>query len=220
MLDALQPTPHVVAPPSESGLGPDVAAGVARSVVRVEGLACRRIQVGTGFVVDDGLVLTNAHVVAGEPSTLVRRDDGVELEAQVVLFDPGRDLAVLSVSGLDRPPIALRSGEVGVRGGAFGFPAGGELRIAPFEIARHLTATGRDIYNDDRVRREVYAIASMLEGGDSGAPIVAADGAAVGMAFAIAPDRDTVAYALTADEILAALQGDLSEPVDTDRCLS
>lgn len=220
VLDALQPTPHIVAPPGESGLGPDVAAGVARSVVRVEGLACRRIQVGTGFVVDDGLVLTNAHVVAGEPSTLVRRDDGVELEAQVVLFDPGRDLAVLAVSDLDRPPVALRSGEVGVRGGVFGFPAGGELRIAPFEIARHLTATGRDIYNDDRVRREVYAIASMLEGGDSGAPIVTADGAAVGMAFAIAPDRDAVAYALTAEEILAALEGDLSQRVDTDRCLS
>ena len=219
VLDALQATPEVVDPPSEVDLAPEVVAEVAASVVKVEGVACRRIQLGTGFVIDDDLVLTNAHVIAGEPHTTVLRDDGVELNAVAVLFDPERDLAVLHVEGLDRSAIPLHPGEAGDTGGVFGFPAGGDLRVAPFEIARHLTATGRDIYGRTRVSREVFAVATLLESGDSGAPIIDPSGAALGMAFAIAPDRQAVAYALTAAEIDAALQADMSQPVDTGECL-
>lgn len=220
VLDALQPAPSVAAPPAETGLAPQTIDAVVASVVRVEGIACRRVQVGTGFVIDHDTVLTNAHVIAGEPSTRVMRNDGVELEAEVVLFDPARDLAVLVVEGLERPPLELREGSVGDTGGAFGFPGAGELRVAPFEIARHLNATGRDIYNEQRVHREVYAVASHLASGDSGAPIINPDGVALGMAFAVAPDREAVGYALTAGEIARALEnGDLSTPVDTGRCL-
>jgi uncharacterized membrane protein required for colicin V production len=219
VLDALQPTPSLVEPPPASGLTDELAARVSQSIVRVEGVACRRIQVGSGFVVGGELVLTNAHVIAGEPATIVRRDDGTELDATVVLFDPGRDLAVLSVPGIDRPGLELRSGSVGDTGGVFGHPNGGDMRIAPFEVARHLTATGRDIYNDRRISRDVYFIASDLASGDSGAALVAPDGTVVGMAFAVAPDRDAVAYALTADEVTSALDAPLSEPVDTGDCL-
>jgi S1-C subfamily serine protease len=219
VLDALQPTPTLVAPPGDTGLSPETAATVARSVVQIEGVACRRIQMGSGFVIPTGHVITNAHVVAGEPTTTVRLDDGVELGATVVLFDPGRDLAVLAVDGLDRPGLDLRPGQVGERGGVFGFPAGGDLRIAPFELARHLTATGRDIYDEARISRDVYSIAAHLQGGDSGAPLVTPDGAVVGMTFAVAPDRDAVAYALTATEILSALDVDLNRPAETGTCL-
>lgn len=219
VLDALQPTPRLVAPPASTGMSDDVAAAVNASIVRVEGVACRRIQVGSGFVIDGDLVITNAHVVAGEANTVVLRDDGAELEATVVLFDPARDLAVLSVPGLERPGLPMRQGSVGEIGGVFGHPNGGGLRIAPFEVARHLTATGRDIYNDQRIRRDVYFIASDLDSGDSGAPLVAVDGTVVGVAFAVAPDRNAVAYALTADEVLSALEQPLNGPVDAGACL-
>jgi S1-C subfamily serine protease len=219
VLDALQPTPTLVEPPAESGLDPALVAEVTRSVVQIEGVACRRIQLGSGFVVPSGHVLTNAHVVAGEPTTMVRLDDGTELTAAVVLFDPARDLAVLAVDGLDRPGLELRPGQVGESGGVFGFPGGGDLRIAPFELARHLTATGRDIYDEHRISRDVYSVAAQLQSGDSGGALVATDGAVVGMTFAVAPDRAAVAYALTATEILSALDGDLSRPVEAGACL-
>jgi S1-C subfamily serine protease len=219
VLDALQPTPSHVQPPGDTGLSQGVVDHVTRSVVQVEGVACRRIQLGSGFVIDGGYVVTNAHVVAGEPSTTVRRDDGHELTATVVVFDPGRDLAVLAVDGIDRPGLTLRAGEIGETGGVFGFPAGGELRIAPFELSRHLTATGRDIYNEARISRDVYSVAAHLQGGDSGAALVGHDAAVVGMTFAVAPDRDGVAYALTAAEVLSALEIDRSRPVETGACL-
>lgn len=219
VLDALQPTPTHVEPPADPGLDPAVVDTVLRSVVQIEGVACRRIQLGSGFVIRSGHVVTNAHVVAGEPTTTVRLDDGSELTARVVLFDPARDLAVLEVDGLDRPGLELRHGQVGETGGAFGFPGGGDLRIAPFELARHLTATGRDIYDERRISRDVYSVAASLQSGDSGAALVATDGSVVGMVFAVAPDREAVAYALTATEIQHALNGDLSRPVEAGECL-
>ncbi|MCX7621200.1 MAG: CvpA family protein, partial [Acidimicrobiales bacterium] len=62
VFDALRPTPDLGPPPADSGLSPELQARVARSIVKVEGIACNRVQEGTGFVVADGLVVTNAHV--------------------------------------------------------------------------------------------------------------------------------------------------------------
>ncbi|MGY6499589.1 MAG: MarP family serine protease [Acidimicrobiales bacterium] len=219
VLDALDPSPRIVDPPAETGLPDEVTASVLPSVVRVDGVACRRVQSGSGFVVADDLVVTNAHVVAGEPTTGVTRDDGTTLPATVVAFDPERDLAVLRVPGLDRSPLGLRPGEVGELGAVFGYPGGGELRVAPFEVARHLTATGRDIYYERRTSRDVFVVAAHLAGGDSGAALVGADGSVIAVAFAVAPDRDAVAYALTTAEISAVLDQPLDQGVDTGGCL-
>jgi uncharacterized membrane protein required for colicin V production len=219
VLDALQPTPVLVDPPEDHGIDPAVLDEVRRSVVRVESVACRRLQLGSGFVVESGHVLTNAHVVAGASSTTVLRDDGTELLATIVLFDPARDLAVLEVDGLDRPGLELRAARVGATGGAFGFPGGGDLRIAPFELARHLTATGRDIYDEMRTSRDVFSVAAVMQSGDSGAALVAPDGTVLGMVFAVAPDHEAVAYALTATELDSALNGDLSRVVEPGECL-
>jgi S1-C subfamily serine protease len=217
--NALHPTPDLVAPPAATGIAPEVAAEIARSIVRVEGTACRRIQLGSGFVAADGLVVTNAHVVAGEDTTSVVRDDGTSLGAEVVLFDPAADLAVLRVEGLDRPALPLVEGELGDTGGVFGHPDGGDLRIAPFELARRVTATGNDIYDREQVSRDVYFISADLGPGDSGAALVDPAGQVVAMAFAIAPDRPGVAYALTVQEVRAALDAVQPEPVAAGECL-
>lgn len=217
--EALHPTPDLVDPPADAGVDAATAARARTSVVRVEGTACRRIQLGTGFVVDDDLVVTNAHVVAGQSETAVVRDDGRSLLAEVVWFDPDADLAVLRVDDLDRVPLVLADGAVGDVGGVFGHPAGGDLRIAPFQIARRVTATGNDIYDSVRVSRDVYFLATDLSPGDSGAPLVSPDGEVVGIAFAVAPDRAGVAYALTVDEIRDALSAIGDGVVPTGECL-
>jgi S1-C subfamily serine protease len=208
VFDALRATPDLGPPPPGSGLSAATSDEVARSVVKVEGTACDRIQDGSGWVVAPGRVVTNAHVVAGETETEVVRDDGRRLDATLVAFDPDRDLAVLDVDDLDRPalPVTNEVAPAGTIGGVFGHPGGEPLRIAPFEVARPLQATGRDIYDDVTTRRDVLELAAALRPGDSGSALVDPGGRVVGVAFAIARDRSEVAYALATTELAAVLE--------------
>lgn len=221
VFDALRPTPQLGPPPVGSGLSIATAASVARSIVKIEGPACSKIQDGSGFVVSDGLIATNAHVVAGERTTSVIRDDNRRFDARVVAFDPERDLAILSVNGFDRPALglALTDPSDGTVGGVFGHPGGEPLRIAPFQIARTIDATGRDIYGGSRTRRRVLEIAASLRPGDSGSALVDPEGRVQGVAFAIARDRADVAYALAPSELRAVLAGVAGAAVATGPCL-
>jgi uncharacterized membrane protein required for colicin V production len=222
VFDALRPTPDLGPPPEASGLDVATAAATARSVVKIEGLACTQLQDGSGFVVDDELVVTNAHVVAGERRTIVVRDDGRRMDGTVVAFDPDRDLALVQVPGLDRPALPLADGPVdaGTVGGVFGHPGGEPLRIAPFRVERALTATGRDIYDGATTRREVLEVAASLRPGDSGSALVDPGGRVVGVAFAVARDRDGVAYALAVEELRAVLADRSPTAVPTGSCLA
>jgi S1-C subfamily serine protease len=220
VFNALRPTPDLGPPPADSGLDKPTAARVARSVVKVEGLACNRVQDGTGFVVDNELVATNAHVVAGEPETDVLRDDGSRVSASVVAFDPERDLALLRVPGLGRPPLPVGESSLQASGGVFGHPGGGPLRVATFAVANRLHATGRDIYGSRLTTREILELRSQLRPGDSGSALVDPQGTVVGVAFAIAPDKPEVAYALSTVELRGVLAAPHAQPVGTGRCTS
>ena len=219
VFDALRPAPSVGSVPGETGISPQVTDRVIESIVQVSGSACGRLQEGSGVVLAPGLVATNAHVVAGQEASTVIRSDGRELDAQVVVFDPARDLALLRVADLDRPALPLGTTESGGRGGVFGFPEGGPLEISPFEVDREVTATGTDIYDDARTRRQVYFLAADLDSGDSGAALVDPGGRVVGLAFAVAPDDDGVAFALTDEEISAVLAEPRGSPVGTGECV-
>ena len=137
--------------------------------MRIEGEACSRIQEGSGFFVADDLVVTNAHVVAGEDDSDVVLSDGSRMDGTVVAFDPVRDLAVLRTSGADRPALPLDGADVGTSGGVFGHPGGGPLEISPFQVGEQITAVGTDIYDSRRSERKVLVLAADLAPGDSGA---------------------------------------------------
>src|SRR5690606_37339938 len=107
VFDSLRRTPDLRPPPPETGLSDDLNQQIVQSVVKVEGIACQRQIDGSGFVVAPDTVVTNAHVVAGEPETTVVRSDGTTVEARVVVYDVDRDLAVLRAPGLDRPPLPI-----------------------------------------------------------------------------------------------------------------
>jgi S1-C subfamily serine protease len=219
VFDALRPAPDLGDPPARTGIAPALSARVAASTVRVEGEACNRLQEGSGFVVDTDLVTTNAHVVAGDESIEVIRTDGARLEATVVTFDPDLDLALLAVPGIDRPPLPVGDADIGDRGGVYGYRGGGPLHIAPYEIARRAVARGTDIYDRSRTERDIYFLSAGLRPGDSGSALVDGTGSVVGVAFAIAPDRSDVAYALSDDELAHVLQEDHTEAVDTGPCI-
>lgn len=220
VFDALTPAPDIGPPPGDSGLAPDVRDRVALSTLKITGIACNRLQEGSGFVTLGGdVVVTNAHVVAGEDTTQIERNDGTILDATVVVFDPDRDLAVLRVPGLGGAPLPIGDSAAQQSGGVFGHPGGSPLRIAPFVVGDEVRAVGTDIYDGKRTERRVLILASSLRPGDSGAALVDGTGTIVGVAFAIAPDDPDVAYALDTDELNAVLAGDLVTPVDTGPCL-
>lgn len=220
VLGGLKSAPDVGPPPLNTGISPDVHQRVVASTVKVSGQACRKIQEGSGFAAGPDLVVTNAHVVAGEGQTTVERgDDGRELTATVVAFDPDRDLAILRVPGLNREPLPMAVGDEDMIGAVYGHPGGGALRASPAAIRDRVTALGRDIYDRHRTRRDVFILASTLQPGDSGGALVDQRGAVVGVAFAIAPDRADTAYALTEKELEPALQTVAPGPVDTGPCL-
>jgi len=220
VFDGLVPAIDTGPPPEASGLGPAVIARVSASTVKVEGVACRMERDGSGFTVAPDLVVTNAHVVAGQQRTTVIRPDGRRLKAQVAVFDPERDLALLDVPGLGQAPLPLANGRVGTTVAVFGHPEGqAPLEISPAAIRQQVNALGPDLYQLGMTRRTVYVLAAELAPGDSGAGLVDADGQVVGVAFAISPDNPDKAYALAASELRSVRQAERESPARTGPCL-
>lgn len=211
--------PADVGTPPQIILSPAVDARVRAAVVRVEGQACDQIQDGTGFVVSRDLIVTNAHVVAGERDTFVFLPSGEKRSARVLRFDPRRDLAVLQVVGLGLSPLRLGDAGTDMVGAVYGHPGGGPLRPTPARIAEKIDARGTDIYRTTATQRSVFVLASQLAPGDSGAPLVNQAGDVVGVAFAIDPGADTTAYALTNDELRPVLTALPNASVETGSCL-
>jgi S1-C subfamily serine protease len=200
-------------PPSESPFPTGETDRLVDSTVRIQGEACGSIYEGSGFAVSDDLVVTNAHVVAGErrSHTDVLLPSGRTLGATVVMFDSRRDLALLSVPSLDESPLPVSSPAIGMTGAVFGHPNGIARTFAsPARIVREEQAQGLDIYDSHETTRQILVLAAALAHGDSGAPLIDASGEVVGVAFAIAANNSDTAYALASSELNAAL----SEPRD------
>jgi S1-C subfamily serine protease len=214
-------TPPNPGPPPGTSITPAVNSQVRASTVKILGRACDDRQAGSGWVAAPGVVVTNAHVVAGERATQVQDLAGRTMPARVVAFDPVHDVAVLDVPALTEQPLAIVPGSVGQVGAVYGHPEGGPLRASPSRIGDEILAVGTDIYRTGSSRRHVYVLAAALKPGDSGGALVNARGQVVGMAFAIDPGRASTAYALTTAEINPVLAVSIGRhtPVNTGRCL-
>jgi len=223
VFNALHPGEALGPPPASAGISAAVDARVRSATVKVEGQACDEIQDGSGFAVANDLVATNAHVVAGEGKgrTKVLLPNGSTLAATVVLFDPNRDLALLQVPGLGESPLSIGTGKVGETAAVYGHPNGqNPLALAPAEIAQNVTAVGQNLYNTHQTSRNVFILSAVLFPGDSGSPLVDQTGAVIGVAFAIAPDRPSTAYALASSELEAVLAVPRPGAAATGPCLS
>jgi S1-C subfamily serine protease len=217
----LNPSIDTGPPPDSLVMSADAVARVKASTVKVEGTACRRTQDGSGFAVAPGVVVTNAHVVAGERSTKIFDAAGNSHNATLVAYDPARDLAVLRASTYSAPALPIREADEGDEGAVFGHPGGqDEVSIAPAKVHREITAVGRDLYDTETTRRKVLVLAAQLAQGDSGGPLVNRDGEVIGVAFAIAPDKPGTSYALDVDELKAMLEQPLDTPVSAGACVN
>jgi len=212
----------VGAPPGQ-GIPAPLVTPVANAVVKVEGQACDVIQDGSGVLVARGVIVTNAHVVAGESATTVLVPNLGRLNATVVAFDPNRDVAILRIPSIPVAPLVIADAQVGDVGGVFGYPGGGAEAEAPTRVAERIEAQGSDIYHQAPTQRDVLVLAAKLVPGNSGSPLVNDRGQVAGLAFAIDPGAASTAYALATDEVNAVLRPVLTSgttaPVNTGTCL-
>ncbi|MFF5492842.1 MarP family serine protease [Streptomyces aquilus] len=189
------------------------------STVKIEGASGTQGREGSGFVYAPEHVMTNAHVVAGIDRPSVRIGGvGRSYEAQVVLFDPDRDVAVLYVPGLRAP--VLKFDDSASRGDSAvvaGYPQDGDLDLQAATVANRVRATGQNIYSDASVTREIYSIRSTVRPGNSGGPLLTTDGKVFGVVFARSTSDDETGYVLTADEVAADAEraANATAPVDT-----
>lgn len=217
---------QITGPDVDSPDPASVTAAVDRareSIVEVSGDTpeCSSAVTGTGFVIRPGLVITNAHVVAGvdEPVVRVRLGDR-PMRASVVHFDPQVDIALLSVPQLEARALDLAQAPAasGQAAAVAGFPDSGPYRVEPARIRTTVRAVGDDIYGQSGVEREVYAFRGVVLPGNSGGPLLDEDGRVLGMVFGAADEADDTGYALTATELDRALDAPRRGLADTGSC--
>jgi S1-C subfamily serine protease len=179
------PAADVPAPPPGIARAPGVS-GVSRSVVKVLGTACGLGIEGSGWVVAPHLVVTNAHVVAGESDTTVQVGGNPPgLDAEVVDFDAHDDVAILRVSALDEPVLHMAADpKPGTPAAILGYPLDGTFDVEPGRIGQTETVSTEDAYGNGPVTRSITALRGRVRPGNSGGPMVDSTGHVVATVFA------------------------------------
>jgi S1-C subfamily serine protease len=215
-----EPSESTVATPDMGKLTSAVEK-TKKSVVKIEGVGCGGIVEGSGFVAGDGLVVTNAHVVAGVASPKVIDGNGTH-KTTVIWFDADLDLAVLRALDLYGNPLPLvdKTLDAGTQAVVLGYPGGGAFKADPAAIIDAFTATGRNIYNQETATREIYSMKADVISGNSGGPLVDKEGQVIGVVFAHSVAYQHVGYALTMPQVIDELgqAKENIEPVGTGSC--
>jgi S1-C subfamily serine protease len=216
------PRADVPAPNSRIARDPQVRA-VARSVVRVLGTACGLGVQGSGWVAADGIVVTNAHVVAGEDDTTVQvGGSGPSYDANAIHFDPGNDLAVLSVpgvSGVRALPLATQT-RPGTSAAILGFPGDGPYDVEPGRLGPTTTVLSQDAYGRGPIRRRITSLRGLVRSGNSGGPMVDGRGGVVTTIFAATVGESERSGFGVPDSVVAeALRSSRGAEVDTGACV-
>lgn len=222
-LDRVDPAPSisgpatpVAAPDPAIVSDPDVIRA-GGSVVRVLGTACGLGVEGSGWIAAPGLVVTNAHVVAGEEDTSVTTQDGASLDAEVVHYDPANDLALLSVA-TDLPPLPLASDPgLGTGAAVLGYPENGPFAAAPARLGETRDTVSEDSYGNGPISRPIASLRGVVRSGNSGGPLIDGAGRVLGTVFAATTSGQPGGFAVP-DEVVAEALRRGTAPVDTGPC--
>ena len=223
-LDRVDPAPSIlgpatpVAPPDPAvAADPDVVQA-GRSAVRVLGTSCGLGVEGSGWVAAPGLIVTNAHVIAGEEDTTVTTQDGASLEATPVYYDPENDLALLRV-GTVLPALQIApEPKRGTAGAVLGYPENGPYTASPARLGETQETISEDAYGRGPVRRPIASLRGVVRSGNSGGPLVDADGRVLGTVFAATTSGAPGEFAVPNDVVQSALRKEPNTAVDTGAC--
>jgi S1-C subfamily serine protease len=220
--------------PAISGPLPDVAApapriahaqGVStasRSVVRVLGTACGLAIEGSGWVAEPDVVVTNAHVVAGEHDTSVEvAGNSPQLTARPVAYDPTDDIAVLRIQNLGLPALSLVDNPPPGRAGAIlGYPEDGPFDVQPGRIGHTQTVLTQDAYGRGPVSRLLTPLRGLVRPGNSGGPLVDQEGHVLTTVFASTVGRGSSGGYGIANATVATVLAHARERASLDREVS
>lgn len=214
------PIPDLRRPNARTARDPEVRAA-ARSTVRVLGTACGLGIEGSGWIAAPGVVVTNAHVVAGEEDTVIQIGGaGARFAADAIGFDPRNDIAVLKVDGIQEvPPLRVDpSAPPGRSGAIIGYPHNGPLTITPGRLGPTITALSQDAYGRGPVKRRITTLAGQVRSGNSGGPMVDGRGRVLTMIFASAVSGKRRAGYGVPDSVIRDAIAKARGPVDTGPC--
>ncbi|MBI5310773.1 MAG: MarP family serine protease [Actinobacteria bacterium] len=215
------PSTNVAAPDPGTASDPDVRRAAA-STVRVLGTACGYGVEGSGWVAAPGLIVTNAHVVAGQYDTTVQPGgSGTSFRATTVWFDSRNDLALLSAPSVTSTPLGMiPSTDKGTSVAIIGYPLNGALTISSARIGSTQSAISDDIYGNGPITRKMTSFRGLVRQGNSGGPLVDADGRVRSTVFASQSGSDNRrGYGVPGAIIQEALQQvDQRVPVSTGAC--
>ena len=214
------PKADVADPNQEIAGDPEVLAATSR-VVRVTGVACGYGIEGSGWVAAPDLVVTNAHVVAGETSTQIQPEgNGLPLPARVIAFDEKNDIAVLRVDNLRLAPLRLAEPRASEPVALLGFPENGPFDIRAGRVGETTRVISNDAYNRGPVERTVTSFKGFVRPGNSGGPAVNEDGEVVATVFASRADSDDAGYGIPSSLVrqLVDLAQERRNPVSTKEC--
>jgi S1-C subfamily serine protease len=214
------PAPGVGPPNSAIARDPQVR-GAARSVVRVLGTACGLGVQGSGWVAGNGVVVTNAHVVAGQDDTTVQPGgQGASHDADAIWFDSKNDLAILRSAGVSGvPALGLNAdARVGTSAAILGFPGNGGLDIQPARLGQTETVISQDSYDRGPVRRRITAVRGLVRSGNSGGPAVDGAGRVVATVFAATVKSGSGSGFGVPDTLVREALGRAGPRVDTGPC--
>jgi S1-C subfamily serine protease len=210
------PTTPVSPPDPAIASDPDVRRA-GGSVVRVLGTACGLGVEGSGWVAAPGLVVTNAHVVAGEDDTTVSTIDGASLDATPVHYDPSNDLALLRIDA-SIPPLEIASHpRRGTAGVVLGYPENGPYAVAAARFGDTSTAISEDSYGNGPIDRSIAFLRGRVRSGNSGGPLVDSRGRVMATIFAATTSGPPGGFAVPNDIVRSALSN-AAAPVDTGPC--
>jgi S1-C subfamily serine protease len=221
----LDPFPHIDGP--QAGV-PAPAPGIARdpqvrgardSVVKIRGTACGAGVEGSGWVAAPGIVVTNAHVVAGQHDTRVLSGgEGGGLHATAIAFSARDDIAVLRVPGLTAPVLPLASDpRPGTSGAILGYPLDGPFDVRAGRLGATREVISQDAYGQGPVRRRIAALRGAVRPGNSGGPMVDGSGRVITTIFAATTRGPRGGYGVpnaVVRQVLARARG----AVSTGRC--
>lgn len=214
------PTADVPAPRAAIARDDEVE-GAAASVVRVLGTACGLGLEGSGWVAGEGLVVTNAHVIAGQEDTTVQvRGRGERFAARPVAFDVANDIAILRVENLQGVPALAIADDAGsgTEAAVLGFPGNGPYDVRAARLAATRTVLTQDAYGQGPIRRSITPFRALVRPGNSGGPVVDAEGRVITTVFATASRRGVrTGYGVPNRVVEDALSGSL-RPVSSGPC--
>ena len=211
----------IPAPAAAPNVPQPLVARVTASTVKVTGVACGFRLSGSGFSPAPDTIVTNAHVGAGTNGPQVLRPDGRTLPATVQVFDPVKDIAVLSVPGLGLPSLPFGSAVEGETGAIFGHPLGrAAVEVSPARVVRRVVVDVGDIYDRPAAPRQILVLSTDIQPGDSGAPLVNGAGQVVGVAFAVANLRRSTAFAVASEDVTPVLAQPRAGAVSTGPCIA